>query len=188
MLFHSCEECAISAVTRLWENTSDSLSLPYAKNQLTQIWPKNTNLPDNYEANWLESYEALNSSQTLTSLLILGDEEFGHNIIDSGKRVKSAIFEGVGPVGQRGFLVARGELLEFCHNTAVLLFQTIAPFTENPALIENYLRRFEIKMDVHRKAHSALGSGPINRLSLSRCRDSRSPVIGGYDEQFVLAD
>ena len=28
----------------------------------------------------------------------------------------------------------------------------------------------------------------MNRLSLSRCHDSRPPVIGGYDEQFVLAD
>ena len=32
------------------------------------------------------------------------------------------------------------------------------------------------------------GSGPISELSLSHCRDSQPPVVGGYHEQFVLAD
>jgi hypothetical protein len=155
-LFKSCEECAISATARLWETSSDAISLPNTKSIISDLWKVNSELPSGFEVEWQTRNQSVSTSETRSRLLVLRDEEFGHNIIDSGKRLQSDELMNLGLVGRRGFGSTNGEVLTFCKETALLLFQTIAPFSENPALVENYEVRFKIKFNAHREYHAGL--------------------------------
>jgi hypothetical protein len=155
-LFKSCEECAISATARLWETSSDAISLPNAEKKIEELWKTNPELPPEFKAKQQAKYQSVSTSETLSKLLILRDEEFGHNIIYSGKRLHSDELMNLGLAGRREFGFTHGELLTFCKETALLLFQTISPFSENPALVETYEVRFEIKFNAHREYHAGL--------------------------------
>ena len=78
------------------------------------------------------------------------------------------------PFSQNGFVAAKVDVSGCDVVQALVVALVIVVVDEGP--------------DLSLEITGQVGSGPINRLSLSRCRDSRSPVIGGYDEQFVLAD
>ncbi|MEQ6204344.1 hypothetical protein ABMC88_14995 [Sulfitobacter sp. HNIBRBA2951] len=156
IVFKSCEECAISATARLWEENSDAVSLPNAEKLIRELWEVNPDLQTGFLEEWQARNRVASNSEIKPKLLILRDEEFGHNLMDSGKRRKSDELVNLGPVGHRGFGVRNGDVLAFCKETALLLFQTIAPFSEHPALVRSYKTRFEIKFDAHRKLHSGL--------------------------------
>lgn len=156
ILFKSCEECAISATARLWETKPDAISLPTADKLIGELWQANPELPPEFKVKQQAKYQSVSTSETLSKLLILRDEEFGHNIIDSGKRLKSDELINLGSVGRREFGVTHGEILTFCKETALLLFQTIASCSENPALVENCDDRFQTEFDAHRKIHAEL--------------------------------
>jgi len=156
IVFHSCEECAISATARLWEAKSDAVSIPNAEKLIDELWSVNPHIETEFLEKWRERNTAASNSATRSKLLILRDEEFGHNLIDSGKRINSGELVDLGPVGKREFGVENGDVLAFCKETALLLFQTISPFSEHPALVEHYETRFESKFDYHRKLHAGL--------------------------------
>lgn len=122
ILFKSCEECAISATARLWETNSDAISLPNAENKIEELWKTNPELPPEFKAKQQAKYQSVSTSEILSKLLILRDEEFGHNIIDSGKRLKLDELINQGLVGSRKFGSTNGEVLTFCKETALLLF------------------------------------------------------------------
>ncbi|MBB3995220.1 hypothetical protein GGR95_002872 [Sulfitobacter undariae] len=156
IVFKSCEECAISATARLWDMNSDVVSLPNVEKLIAELWKVNPDLQTGFLEEWQARNKSASNSATQPKLLILRDEEFGHNLIDSGKRRKSDELVNLGPVGKRRFGVKNGDVLAFCKETALLLFQTIAPFSEHPALVGNYETRFELKFNAYRKLHSGL--------------------------------
>ena len=157
IILESCKECAISATARLWEKSSDTISFSNINSKLIDLWADCEQLPDDYLGAWAAAYDGLSQSKYRESLLVLRDEEFGHNIIDSVKRTGSLRLFDAGAVGAREFDITNGEALEFCKNSARLLFQAIAPWTEpNPCLIPIWSRRFDIKFEHHRRIHGAL--------------------------------
>lgn len=156
IVFHSCEECAISATARLWDMNPDAVSIPNAEKLIDDLWSVNAHIEVGFLEEWRARNTATSNLATKSKLVILRDEEFGHNLIDSRKRRRSGELADLGSVGKRGFGVRNGDVLAFCKETALLLFQTISPFSEHPVLLEDYETRFELKFNFHRKLHAGL--------------------------------
>lgn len=157
-IYFSCEECAISATARLWEDWKGSkgaISLPMAWNKQRELWGTDVDDSSEFETSWRQSYDRLHCSVTKTELQILRDEELGHNIVDSGKRLGSDSHRDLGEVGDRTFLLTNGDILNFCEDTARLLFQTVCAFGKRRENFVGHLDRFEESLRQHRKAHGA---------------------------------
>ena len=154
-IYFSCEECAISATARLWEGSNDAISFPTVRSMRCELWGTDVDDPSEFETSWRQRYDRLHCSDTKTELQVLRDEELGHNIVVSGKRIRSELHRDLGEVGDRTFLLANGDILNFCEDTARLLFQTVCAFSEHRKFLESHSKRFELDMSLHRKAHGA---------------------------------
>ena len=156
ILFHSCEECAYTAVARLWEDTSDTISLPNAEKILETLWNTDIEVSLAFKEDWRARYERASSSKLRSSLAVYRDEEIGHNLIDSGKRLKSGDLVNSGPTGSRTFDMSNQEILDYCKESALLLFQTIVPFSEHASKASEYTSFFDAEIMAHRQFHGAL--------------------------------
>lgn len=154
-IYFSCEECAISATARLWEESPDAISLPLVRRMQCELWGTDVDESSEFERSWRQSYDSLHGSDTKTELQILRDEELGHNIVDSGKRNQSKLHRDLGEIGDRTFLITNGDMLDFCEDTARLLYQTVCAFSAHRKFLDSHSKRFELDMSRHSKAHGA---------------------------------